>query len=1039
MNRAQLLGQVQGLRAEGTSIRAIAARLGIHRSTVERALHVLEARQDGTRDSRRRPPVSRSATPFVGRKEVMQALRRALGAMLAGRGQVVLLTGEPGIGKTRTAQELARHATRRGALVLEGPCYEREGAPPYWPWVQAIRASVRAQSRAGLRSQMGRDAAVIADIVPEIKQRLPGLEPPPALDPRSAQFRLFDAITSFFKSASRQHPLLVFLDDLHRADHPSVLLLEFMGRALRDSPVLLLGAYRDTEVGVAHPLSGVLGAMGRERHFQRIQLSGLSPADVADFIKATSGELAAARFASMVFERTAGNPLFVTHLVRHLSLEDALDSAETSYEGPQASQVPESIREAVRFRFQRLSPACQEVLKTAAVLGRDFSHEHLGRVTTDRTSGDLLVLLAEARTARLIDEVPGSLTRYRFGHVIVQEALADELPEPTRVQLHTRIVGLFEGLAQGEATARASEMAYHCAEALPVLGPDQLVRYSTIAGEQALAAYAFNEAVSHFQRALDANSEKPIDGQGARLLLNMARAQAARSSFGGSIADFDWAKRAFEYYVAHGRWREAAEAVEIAPMTFHPEFLQARLELVRRLIDSAPADSLEAARALSVYGDLIGMGGNLQGAREAFDHALAIAQKSPDQRLELSTLMRMATVDAYHWQARLEDCHRVIELARQLGDPAAELQGSWLAMLELVGRGDAEVALSLGLRAARQAEKVKSPFLVEALWGMLGALYADRGEWDRGREALDRAAAWGPQVGPTLISRAALELQAGEFRRGEEYLQRATALVDWASPVMTFERGLVAETASIAARITRDERWQNLAKRAAELPSGLNATTVAAMFARVAAAHTACMLQDRTAAQEQYEDFARTYGVSWCTMAGPALISTQRLMGLLCRTAGRTDEALGHFQRSADFCRRAGYRPELAWSCYDYADALIARASPDDLSLARALLDEARRLTTSLGMDYLTDRIAALQQRLESRPARARYPDGLSAREVEVLRLLAEGKTNKEIAKALVVTSHTVGHHLRHIFSKTNAANRTEAAVYAHRKGLAKG
>ena len=196
---------------------------------------------------------------FVGRQREMGDLKAALEDALSGRGRLVTLAGEPGIGKTRTAQELATYAVLRQAQVLWGRCYEGQGVPPYWPWVQTIRSYVRKHDPEQLRSEMGAGAADIAEIVPDVKEQLPDLEPAPALDPEAARFRLFDSITSFLKGASTSKPLVLVLDDLHWADESSLLLLQFLARELTGSRLLVIGTYRDVELSRRHPLAEAPG------------------------------------------------------------------------------------------------------------------------------------------------------------------------------------------------------------------------------------------------------------------------------------------------------------------------------------------------------------------------------------------------------------------------------------------------------------------------------------------------------------------------------------------------------------------------------------------------------------------------------------------------------------------------------------------------------------------------------------------------------------------------------------------------------------
>lgn len=215
-------------------------------------------------------------------------LGSALDEALSGSGQMVMLAGEPGIGKTRLTQELASHAESLGAQVLWGWCYEHAGAPPYWPYVQTIRAYVETADAEQLRTQVGPGGSDIAEIVPELRQRLPGLGHPLSADPEQARFRLFDSVATFLKKASQVRPLVFVMDDLHWADESSLLMLEFLTREIASSPLLILGTYRDMEVTGRHPLSQTLGRLVRERHFRRVQLGGLTQQEVGEFVEANN-------------------------------------------------------------------------------------------------------------------------------------------------------------------------------------------------------------------------------------------------------------------------------------------------------------------------------------------------------------------------------------------------------------------------------------------------------------------------------------------------------------------------------------------------------------------------------------------------------------------------------------------------------------------------------------------------------------------------------------------------------------------------------
>ena len=345
-------------------------------------------------------------------------LKACLEDALSGRGRLVTLVGEPGIGKTRTALELATYAGLRQAQVLWGRCYEEQGAPPYWPWVQAIRSYVRDIDAEQLHLDMGAGAADIGQVVSDVRDRLPGLEAPPQLEPEQARFRLFDSITAFLKGASRRQPLVLVLDDLHWADHPSLLLLEFVARELSNARLLVIGAYRDVELSRQHPLSRTLGELTRsaEGGFQRVLLRGLDRKMWGGSSSWASGIIPPSGMVEAVHRQTEGNPLFVTEVVRLLVQEGAL------IPGPSPSgrgvaqgrgeadswnvRIPEGVREVIGRRLDRLSERCNETLTIASVVGREFTLEQISPLIEDISGDRLLEVLDEALSARVIEELP---------------------------------------------------------------------------------------------------------------------------------------------------------------------------------------------------------------------------------------------------------------------------------------------------------------------------------------------------------------------------------------------------------------------------------------------------------------------------------------------------------------------------------------------------------------------------------------------------------------------------------------------------------
>jgi len=432
------------------------------------------------------------ADMFVGRQRELEVLRGAFEQACAGHGRIVTLAGEPGIGKTRTAQELAVHAAEREALVVWGRCPEESGAPPYWPWVQVIRAALL-DADPDLLAGLGAAAADIADIVPEIRERLPGLEPPAPLgDPSEARFRMFESIRQLFASLSRRRTLLTVLDNLHWADAPSLRLLEFLAPELADSRVLLIGTYRATELSRRHPLSNALGGLARVPHFARLNLDGLSEEEVQAFV-AAAGAMLPVGLAKTLHDQTEGNPLFLREIVRFLEQRGALtgDGVSTA-----AVRIPEGVTEVIGRRLNLLSAGCNEVLSLASVIGRDFAWDVLLRAGAPLSDDMLLEALDEAAAAHIIEETAPE--RYRFTHNLIRMTLYDELRIARRRQFHRAVGNAIEAVYRADLDPFLPELARHFQAAGGEAEAEKAIDYATRAGRRADTLLAFEDALQFF-------------------------------------------------------------------------------------------------------------------------------------------------------------------------------------------------------------------------------------------------------------------------------------------------------------------------------------------------------------------------------------------------------------------------------------------------------------------------------------------------------------------------------------------------------------
>ena len=898
---------------------------------------------------------------FVGRQREMGDLKAALEDTLSGRGRLVMLVGEPGIGKSRTAQELATYAGLRGAQILWGRSYEEQGVPPYWPWVQAIRSYVRDRDPDQLRSEMGAGAAEIAEVVSDVRDRLPSLPPAPQLEPEQARFRLFDSITVFLKTASQRQPLVLVLDDLHWADQPTLALLQFMARELGGARLLIIGTYRDMELSRQHPLAEALGELTRERLFQRVLLRGLTQEDVGRFIDMTSGHTAPRGLVEAVHTQTEGNPLFVTEVVRLLVQEGELSAEQVRETDSWTIRIPEGVREVIGRRLNRLSQRCNEALTVASIIGREFTLAQLRPLIEEVTEERLLEVLEEALSSRVVEELPQAVGRYQFTHALIQETLAEELSLNRRVRLHARIAETLEELYGDDAVGHASELAYHFAESESVLGPVKLVRYSILAGERALAGYGYEEAQSHFQRGIDAKGSQPADEETAALYYGLGRAQAAtfeRHNVSEPVASL---RRAFDYYVETGEVDRAVAVASYQTPSFSGVITGAS-ELISNALALVPPDSHQAGRLLSQYGLHLGRGeGDYEGAREAFSGALGVAQREKDTALEMQTLANAAYVDFFHdrGQESLDKSRRAIELAQRVEDAEAEVNARMNASRVLQDLGELVEARVHAEAALALAERFRHRHWLTVALRNNQTVHQLVGDWIGARDFSDRGLILSPRFPPVLFNRILLEYEAGDWNLGRELLERLVEVMEASPPAPTLDIAMPALAIALVARITGKSDFLEVAATAADTVLAFDSVQpIIAIVVQASLALLAVVRGDAVAAEEQYAVLEHHRGRMW----HGSFVPLDRLLGLLSQTMGNLDQAAAHFEDALTFCRKAGYRPELAWSCCDYADALRERDGDGDRAKAIALLDESLSISSELGMRPLMERVLSRRE-----------------------------------------------------------------------------
>jgi DNA-binding SARP family transcriptional activator/tetratricopeptide (TPR) repeat protein len=893
-------------------------------------------------------PLHAAAGPaFVGRDAELAWLCGHWMHLRGGTRTAVIVGGEPGIGKTRLASELARAVHREGALVLYGRCDEGL-AVPYQPFVEALRPYARAAGLDRLRAELGDLAPQLGRLLPE----LTGLGEPNRADPESERFALFEAIAELLETMARERHVLLVLDDLHWATKPTLLLLRHLIRSERRLAALVLCTYRDTEAAPGQPLAQLLADLQRDAGTHRLSVGGLDDAAIGTLVEAAVGHPLDDRGSQLVRvlqAQTAGNPFFLRELLAGLAESPMIPAAEL--------EAPEGLRHVIAQRVARLSAPAGPALRVAAVAGTTFSFPLLELVLGVESGA--LDALEEAVTAGFLTDAGRG--DYAFAHALVRQTIYDQLGAPRRMRLHRQLGEALETL--GDTDTHIEALAHHFAQAAPDGQGVKAARYALAAGRNATARLGHEEAAAHYEHGLQALTltGQPQDGERCELLLALGQAQwhtgeldKARQAYGQAAELAD--KLGDATALAQAALGYCGNRPEAAPSATVVDLLQRALSAVgdedsalrARLMGRLAAalahtdvghrkpalahDALRMARRIAdkaALADVLASTHRATRTPDSLDESMAmagelghVAEELGDRRLRmlahgwlLDDLLDLGDIDAVE---------RELDGLQRLADTRKERFFTWLQTTfranhaHLAGRLEACEALAHAAHVERYRGRDE---LAAHMFGMqMLFVRREQGRLDEVVQTVAQFAAQEPKLAAWRCALASTHAQLGRIAHARHELE-AVAGPDFSD-------------------IPRDGFWLS------------NLTMLSEVVVALGDAHRARLL---------YELLIPHADRCVVTLALLCQGSLSRSLGLLATTMSRFEDAARHFEQA--IAKNAVIRAPIwiAHSQHDYARMLLLRNHLGDRERARKLLAAALTTADQLGLKALADRARPLQ------------------------------------------------------------------------------
>jgi tetratricopeptide (TPR) repeat protein len=646
---------------------------------------------------------------FVARDEQLAALRGRVAAAIDGNGSLVLIGGEPGVGKTALVRQLIREAEQRGALAVFGRCYESEGTVAYSPFVEMLEQALSLMPPDVVREDMADDAPEIARMVPELRRRFPDIPDALEIPPEQQRRYFFNAVSAFIARGAKRFPLLMVMDDVHWADDSTLLLIEHIAQVVPGHRILGIGTYRDVELDVARPLAASLERMVRAGTVDRIHLARFGADDVATMIEALAGRRPPQAVVDAVFSETEGNPFFVGEVYRHLVEEGRLFDEAGEFRNDltiDELDVPESVRLVVGRRLERLGAEPQKALAAAAVIGRGFPFRLLEQVV-EMSPSALLDIVDDAEAAQvLVSEERDGEVYFSFAHELIRQTLLSGLSVLRRQRLHLAVADAIERLDPNSIELRPQELADHLLKAGAAADPKRLTNMLTAAAERALDGAAFESALRLADDALALTDDANDERSGVLLQLK----GSALRALGRLPECIDAWRRSVEHHVAAGDIVSAAMVswqLGVSQMWLG-EFENAFGAFYRGV--EAVGDAVVPERLLVASGlsSLLGFGGLYDQAVASLDEAEAAAEAGADSRAR-GVLRWVRSLNGWNY-GRIEDCvvhgREAVELLRNSNDAWTLADAAaWLAF-GLLWWGEREEGRAVAAEGAELAARV---------------------------------------------------------------------------------------------------------------------------------------------------------------------------------------------------------------------------------------------------------------------------------------------------------------------------------------------